>query len=204
MFRKILLLIIFMATGWTTGQALTWFDGTHTVSYNVCTKHDAVVETALALWQQDMTAVTGMAPRQGGRQAVVRIVQLNQATPKLLKTLRRKQLPTSLAFDAFHISVNDGQLWVIGGNGRGTAYALLELSRQAGVSPWVWWGDIVPERRQRLTLSDTYSTSQQPSVKSQAVTASTCGCSNSRPSISVHSRACRDSPSGVVGHSGTW
>ena len=168
MLRKILLFLC-VATGWTTGQALTWFDGTHAVSYNVCTKHDAVVETALALWQQDMTAVTGMAPRQGGRQAVVRIVQLDQATPKLLKTLRRKQLPTSLAFDAFHISVNGGQLWVIGGNGRGTAYALLELSRQAGVSPWVWWGDIVPERRQQLTLSDTYSTSQQPSVTYRGV-----------------------------------
>ena len=34
----------------------------------------------------------------------------------------------------------------------------------AGVSPWVWWGDVVPERRERLSLPDTFSTLQAPSV----------------------------------------
>ena len=44
------------------------------------------------------------------------------------------------------------------------AYGLLELSRLAGVSPWVWWGDVVPEQKNHLALSDDFKTEQQPSV----------------------------------------
>lgn len=34
----------------------------------------------------------------------------------------------------------------------------------AGVSPWIWWGDVVPERKARLTIDSDYTTEQQPSV----------------------------------------
>ena len=51
-----------------------------------------------------------------------------------------------------------------GHNGRGTAYGLLELSRLAGVSPWIWWGDVVPEKRARLSLPETFSYEHTPSV----------------------------------------
>lgn len=49
---------------------------------------------------------------------------------------------------------------VVGSDGRGTAYGILELSRLAGVSPWVWWGDVTPMRKERLTLPADYSTFQ--------------------------------------------
>ena len=44
------------------------------------------------------------------------------------------------------------------------AYGLLELSRMAGVSPWIWWGDIVPERKERLFIDSDFSMAQAPSV----------------------------------------
>jgi hypothetical protein len=34
----------------------------------------------------------------------------------------------------------------------------------AGVSPWVWWGDLVPEKRDRLVIDADFKTEQQPSV----------------------------------------
>ncbi|MFV0483292.1 MAG: glycosyl hydrolase 115 family protein [Bacteroidales bacterium] len=38
-------------------------------------------------------------------------------------------------------------LFVLGSDPRGAAYGVLELSRKMGVSPWVWWADVVPEKK---------------------------------------------------------
>ena len=40
----------------------------------------------------------------------------------------------------------------------------MELSRLAGVSPWIWWGDIRPEKVTSLTLPDNYTNFQSPDV----------------------------------------
>ena len=41
-----------------------------------------------------------------------------------------------------------GKIIVIGSNARGTAYAIMELSRMAGVSPMAGWNDLKPQTRQ--------------------------------------------------------
>jgi hypothetical protein len=47
----------------------------------------------------------------------------------------------------------DQALAVIGSDRRATAYGLLAIGRAAGVSPWVWWADVVPTRREALYVS---------------------------------------------------
>ena len=131
-----------------------WFDGQHPISYQVVGKVDPVVKIALQMFSGDMEQVTGLRPvkrgerreERGERNAVIRIVQ-GKGTD-----------------DGFRLSVKDGQIWVEGHNGRGAAYGLLELSRMAGVSPWVWWGDVVPERRSRLVFDETTCIEHTPSV----------------------------------------
>lgn len=58
---------------------------------------------------------------------------------------------------------------VVGSDGRGTAYGILELSRLAGVSPWVWWGDVTPIKKNQLTLPADYTTFQSPSVEYRGI-----------------------------------
>ncbi len=41
-------------------------------------------------------------------------------------------------------------LFIIGSDPRGTAYGVLELSRQMGISPWVWWADVIPEKKENI------------------------------------------------------
>lgn len=41
-------------------------------------------------------------------------------------------------------------LFVLGSDPRGAAYGVLELSRQMGVTPWVWWADVVPEKKNEV------------------------------------------------------
>ena len=125
---------------------VVWFDGQHPVTYQLAGKVSPVVHQALAMFCNDMQQVTGLRPI-ASKQATIYIRQ-GKADD-----------------DGFCLSVNDkGQIVVAGHNARGTAYGLLQLSRLAGVSPWIWWGDVTPERRKQLCLPDTFRMEHTPSV----------------------------------------
>lgn len=125
---------------------LIWFDGQHPITYQMPKMVEPVVKVALEMWKDDMQQVTGVMP-----------VASSKAVVKMTKV-------ASIPGDGFHIYIEDGQIVIESSNGRGMAYGLLELSRQAGVSPWIWWGDIVPEKKNRLTIDSDYHTEQSPSV----------------------------------------
>ena len=143
-----------------------WYDQQTQTTFTVSKKTDPVVGVAIDMWRQDIGMVTGNTPALGGERSLLRFVQLDKDKSQTA-ALRRQGFPVDrllTAHDAFAIRVAGGQIVVVGSNGRGTAYGILELSRMAGVSPWVWWGDVVPERRTRLAIDDGYQTYQQPSV----------------------------------------
>ena len=145
MFEKITQNVSVVTLDKHTAAEVVWFDGQHPVTYSLPERVEPVVEVALDLFKRDLQQVTGLVPVASDKPVV--------------KVLKGKVAP-----DGFRIYVKDGQIVVEGGNGRGMAYGLLELSRLAGVSPWVWWGDIVPERKGRLAISSDFHTTQQPSV----------------------------------------
>ena len=128
-----------------TPSMVVWFDGMSPVSYQVKGKVDAVVQMALRMFCDDMQQVTGYQAVES-KNAVIQIVQGKGSD------------------DGFRIFVKDGKVVVEGHNARGTAYGLLELSRMAGVSPWVWWGDVRPCRLHRLSLPESFSYEHTPSV----------------------------------------
>ncbi|MDP4261258.1 MAG: glycosyl hydrolase 115 family protein [Bacteroidota bacterium] len=59
-------------------------------------------------------------------------------------------------------------LVIAGSDRRGTAYGIFHLSRLIGVSPFVWWADIVPAKRQEIFISGSYISSP-PSVKYRGI-----------------------------------
>lgn len=48
---------------------------------------------------------------------------------------------------------NDSYLFILGSDPRGATYGILELSRQIGVTPWVWWADVVPEKKTEVIVT---------------------------------------------------
>lgn len=156
-----------------TAAEVDWFDGSGAVTYSVQKSVDPVVVTALDMFSGDIEAVTGQrAARAGERDARIVVVEADRASASTLKRLKGWGVPVDSLMtltDGFSISVVGRQIVVVGRNGRGTAYGLLELSRMAGVSPWIWWGDVVPERRARLTMDDGFRTLQGASVEFRGV-----------------------------------
>lgn len=64
------------------------------------------------------------------------------------------------------IDVDDTPTLVIyGSDPRGTAYGVFELSRALGVTPYVWWADVVPEHRDELCVETSGRVVGPPSVK---------------------------------------
>ncbi|MBE5877316.1 MAG: hypothetical protein E7290_10575 [Lachnospiraceae bacterium] len=57
-------------------------------------------------------------------------------------------------------------LVIAGSDKRGTIYGLFHLSEFAGVSPWVWFADVVPAKKDSFVLDEKVNmVSKEPSVK---------------------------------------
>ena len=152
---------------------IVWFDGTNPVTYSVLTDRDLVVETALNMFSNDMLEVTeAYAIPEAPSKATIHIYQLDKATDKERQDLAKMGFDISKitkGHDAFSIRCHKKNIIVVGANGRGAAYGILELSRLAGVSPWIWWGDVVPEMKERLTIDSRFTTTQSASVEYRGI-----------------------------------
>lgn len=108
----------------------------------------------------------------GNRTVVVGIPDIEPEFQKLLEQHEISSKDISGKWEAFRIQnvSKDGNsyLFIIGSDPRGAAYGVLELSRQIGVSPWVWWADVVPEKRQDVVIK-TDDQVHAPSVQYRGI-----------------------------------
>lgn len=141
----------------TNKDGFIWYNGEQVITYSVSESVSPVVTVALDMFKGDMQQVTGVMPqKKSSDTAIIDIVQLDK-DKSAAKELCRQGVPVDsliIKKDAFFIKVFDKKrLLVVGSDGRGTAYGILELSRLAGVSPWVWWGDVTPIKKRTTTTS---------------------------------------------------
>lgn len=175
--RSILFAVFILNVFAVSASNFIWYDGQQAISYNVPRNTSPVVNIALDMFAEDMKLVTGLHPKQvPSKHAAIRIIQLDKADNRTLKDLHVAGIPVNDLIrkqDAFYIAVTDNspkqQLLIVGSNGRGTAYGILELSRMAGVSPWVWWGDVTPRKQTQLTVASDFKSMQSPSVKYRGI-----------------------------------
>jgi len=169
--QTIIVILTFLAVSVSANAAeVVWYNGSQAVSYQVQGKVAPVVDIALQMFRSDMQQVTGREA-VSSKNATIQIYELDKNGGAASK-LRKQGVPVDDVkgkHDAFYIGTSGGKILVVGSNGRGCAYGLLELSRMAGVSPWVWWGDVVPEKRDRLVMDAAFTTLQAPSVEYRGI-----------------------------------
>ena len=125
-----------------------------------------VVNVAAQAFSGDINLLTGLTP-------VIKTAPDNNSSPVIIGTLGKSALIDLLAasgkinrtrlegkWETFCISVVDNPLSgisqalvIAGSDPRGTAFGLFELSRMMGVSPWVWWADVLPKSREAIYVS---------------------------------------------------
>ncbi len=60
-------------------------------------------------------------------------------------------------------------LVIVGSDKRGTIYGIYELSEQLGVSPWYWWADVPPKKRDAAYVLPGFYASGEPVVKYRGI-----------------------------------
>jgi len=65
----------------------------------------------------------------------------------------------------------DQALVIVGSDKRGTLYGMMHVSEMMGVSPWVWWSDVLPAVQSDVTLpgEDCNVISKEPSIKYRGI-----------------------------------
>ena len=63
----------------------------------------------------------------------------------------------------------DRALVIAGSDRRGTAYGVFELSKQMGVSPWYYFADVVPKKRDDIYIKEGRYVQESPSVKYRGI-----------------------------------
>lgn len=126
---------------------------------------DAVVHTAVELFAQDYETVFGdtlvMLSTIMDTTDIPRFVVATYGVGETESLIARLGVdPDSLTMhpESFYLAAKDidgtMRMYVIGGDARGTAYGLMELSRLMGVSPWEWWADSPVKERRRWTIQE--------------------------------------------------
>lgn len=95
----------------------------------------------------------------GKNSEIGKLIESNQIDVSKIKNKRETYLITTVS----------NNLIIIGSDRRGTAYGVFELSKMLGVSPWVWWADVLPEKRKTLSVSAKNIIGKEPSVKYRGI-----------------------------------
>jgi len=141
-------------------------------------KEVQLVHTAAGLFADDINNISGRRPEirsVGNSQFLIKAGTLgvnksfdNECKKAGIDTHRLKS-----KWEAYIIKVVSSPksdiLLVAGSNPRGTALGLMELSRMIGVSPWYWWADVRPEKKEVIELPKDLLIEDAPEVKFRGV-----------------------------------
>lgn len=130
-----------------------WTDNNGRVTYSINATTAPVVKIALREFANDMKAVTGLEAREKSN-APIQIYQLDLLSNKEFSAVEKLKIPLHqfiTAKDAFYIGVRKNRLIVVGSNARGTAYAIMQLSQMAGVTPFMAWHDLQPQPHRSIS-----------------------------------------------------
>ena len=178
--KKVLLVLIVIATFTQSKAQLisagkTGFDlarGTIVVDQN----DFPLVKKAAELLQQDIEAVTGKKiPIHSSlhNTAKNQIIIGSIERSSLIKTLlNKKKIPSAAItgrWEAYQIQTIEGNLVIAGSDRRGTAYGVLEMSKQIGVSPWYWWADVPVKKQPALYINTKAILRDAPKVKYRGI-----------------------------------
>lgn len=131
----------------------------------------------------DIEKVTGRKPRllsdiddAGNSAVIVGTLGKSRALDRMVKSGRLDLSPIEGQWESFVIAVVDRPLpaldkalVIAGSDRRGTAFGVYELSRQIGVSPWCFWADAMPDRREDLIIRSGARRFGPPSVKYRGI-----------------------------------
>lgn len=142
-----------------------------------------LVQKAASLLQGDIESVSGKKAGirnqiPGSAKNIILIGSLDQSSliKQLVKKNKLSVAAISNKWEAYHIQLVSNPfpgiaraLVIAGSDRRGTAYGVLELSKQIGVSPWYWWADVPVKKKKEIYLLKNTLLEDRPLVKYRGI-----------------------------------
>ena len=73
-------------------------------------------------------------------------------------------------WEAYKIQmIRSSNLLIVGSDRRGTAYGVMELTKQLGVSPWNWWADVPVKKTSNIYINTSININDAPKVKYRGI-----------------------------------
>lgn len=167
------------ATATATAVSFPLFSNTVTPVFYYDKADAKVVQLAAEAFSNDINLLSGKTIRSSTATTVVdeyAVVAGTVGQSKIIDDLiKQKSIDVTQIknkWECFSICIvkqkNSKLLVVAGSDRRGTAFGIFHLSRTMGVSPFVWWADVLPQKKQQLFVSGSY-TSTEPSVQYRGI-----------------------------------
>lgn len=164
-------LLIFVAP--VFAQNFSIVSGTKTAQIIVSEDDFPVVKIAANALADDIFLITDKRPEVSNQpkpnSILIGTVGKNPAIDDLIKSKKLNVSAIKNKRESYLITTVSGNLVIVGSDRRGTAYGVFELSQRLGVSPWVWWADVLPEKRKTLSISAKNIVGKEPSVKYRGI-----------------------------------
>ncbi len=157
------------------GNAFQLFNTASVASFNIDAQDAKVVAVSAEAFIKDMELVSGKKMQlntgssSGAWQIVAGTMRQSGLIDSFIKTANVDVSAIQGKWECFLIQVvGPNKLMIAGSDPRGTAFGIFHLSKLMGVSPFVWWADVMPQQKQQLFVSGSY-TSTEPSVKYRGI-----------------------------------
>lgn len=176
--KKLIFIIVFICTIMPSfAEDFVLLNKDKPLSIYIDKNETSVVQTSKDIFISDVMLVSEVKADLQDANGLFSVVAGTIGTNKFIDELVSRKLISvdklKGQWEAFQIQIvtyqNRKILVVAGSDSRGTAYGILELSRLIGISPWVWWADVLPEKKDSVTIPDDYYTLQQPSVQYRGI-----------------------------------
>jgi len=161
-------------------QSFTLVDQRQHISISIDKNEARVVHIAADILAADILKVSGKVVKVSSDHNAMTLVAgtigNSQFIDRLIKEKKIDVNQVENKWETFSIQViekpTDGiekALVIVGSDRRGTAFGLLEVSRMIGVSPWEWWADVTPDKKEELIISIEAKVYGSPSVKYRGI-----------------------------------
>lgn len=152
----------------------------HITSVFIDKNDNKVVEIASNLLVDDVFKVSGKRLKINGSATKTAVIAGTLGNSKWIDKLvsngRINVLDIKGKWETYKIQVVknptkdiEKALVIVGSDRRATAFGLLEVSRMIGVSPWEWWADVTPNKKENIVLKIKTKVYGEPSVKYRGI-----------------------------------
>lgn len=167
----------------TKAQEFSLVSGEIATPLVISTDEKKVVHITAEIFTKDVFSISGQKPKiyttipqEQNQIIIVGTIGVNKTIDKLISSGQIDVSSIKGKWEAWSIQLVqnpfDGvknALVIVGSDRRATAYGILELSRMIGVSPWEWWADVIPERKETIKITVKNKVYGSPSVKYRGI-----------------------------------